>query len=233
VDLFSALLALLAFAVGMLAGRGLANRTGPARLLTAGDAVAINFNPAANTLRIVPVHQVGGNLYIAEGGYGILAVPRKVTAVPLLPVRKPCFLSVGAGSVANAIDPASLSTLGIASLGLKSGSWEVTDRDKLMAEIAQLAAEERGEVEINPDFQLMIAYDVPHVVKTFLDLMGEMTRATVTTVLEAHEASERLHRLWLERERRGVRTIESVLKWLVLIIIAAGFALAMIFAFRG
>jgi hypothetical protein len=232
VDATSLLFALAGLALGVLLGRRLAERAGPGGLLTRGDAVAIAYNPAANTLRVVPVYSAGGNLYVAEGGHGLLAVPRRVAAVPLLPMRKPAFFAVGAGSAAVAVDPAALAALGIASLGLRQGSWEAEEPEKVIERLAEVAAEERGEVEVNPEFQLMIAYDVPSVVRTFLDTMGQMARSAVTAVLEASQASERIMRLWLERERRGLRVGEAVVRWLILIIIAAAFAAALLLAFH-
>jgi len=223
------------FIAGFLFGLLLrARQAAIGNLILSGDALALVYNPTDDTLSLIPVTQVAEGLYMGKDGRATLMVPRPVTAMALRPLRKPCFLSVGLGWGALAVDPRALSAIGVASLALKTRLGQAFEAGgdgggKLVSALLEVGSEASGEVEINPDFRLALAYNVPTVVKEYLATMVEAAEASVQSVLNTMRASERIHRMWLERERARPAMIEALGRAIVFIILAAGMAFFLLF----
>jgi hypothetical protein len=217
--------ALVAFAAGLIFGLLARSRQAAAgSLLLSGDAVAFAFNPSENSFELIPVRQVAENTYVGAGGRAILLVPRTVVARPIKRLGKPAFLAVSLGWGTAAVDPRALGSLGLASLALRAegGTWDAREGGgRLVAALLSGASEAVGEITINPELRLVVAYDVPRVVREYLATMLDNAIAATYTTLHTLRASERIHRLWLERERARSALAEAVGRWLFWLIIAA------------
>lgn len=196
--------------------------------LVRGDALALLYDPTLDAIRVTPVSRIGEGLYSLAGGRGFLFVPKVTTSLRLEPFGRPAFFGVSVGGTGVAVDTVAMSKLGIAQIAMGSSVWgEIgqTAEEQLLGELLIKNAEFQGNVEISPDMRLNLAIRIPEIVTAFIQTKVQTAAAAVQALIDALQVSDKLVRLWLERERARSAIWDAILKWgtIILIVIAVAY----------